>query len=330
MKLRNLLIPCLSLLFCTPCPSAFPAPPPPDLDVTPAVSAEKTTGTVPGPGEAVPGSPPDPVNRASFRIAIRSTLRLSIPGEGPSVVKADAHFCYTWERLGSERTLTLDSMQVRAIAGGTLNTDTFVGPDRWIDRKSGDDLGPAKMPDALRELLRSSFGVKCYTVGLDEAGNVISTKRLLPEGSSPLINAGIVANALFFHVRFPPGQDRWEVRNALCGAGDTLASGLLTYVKGPTVKGHLVPVRDSGTLSMGARKMEGQPDVTASATDEVSGEQVYDLDLGEWVSGDLDLKINLSMDHRELARKATGEGTLKVSLEKLPRPQTGPVPWPAD
>lgn len=329
MKSHRFVIPCLILPACVAFLNALPAlaqvqtpNPPPE--------AGRSTAGMPGSEKSGPFTPTLPEGRASYRVSVRSVVLQSIPGETPEEIKADTDFCYTWERQGNERVLTMDSIQIHVVTGGTVAADSFMGLDRWLDRKSGEDLGPSKMPDVLREVLQNSFGKKSYKVCLDEGGNVISKQRLLPDASASLIHSGILANALFFHVRFPEEQNRWEVSNALCLKDDTLVSGPLTYEKGPAGKDRRVPVLVTGTLKTGVRKATEKPEITVSVVHEVSGEQFYDLDLREWVSGKLKFKTTISVESRELSQKLLGEGTLNVSLEKLPQPQTGPAPWPAD
>lgn len=253
---------------------------------------------------AAPGSG---VPQPRFKLTVQSEL-LMAEGEQEHKVEGEAVIQYAWERDGRVSTLEFHEISARTVLDGTERENTKMSQTGFEDGKRGMKVKLEEAPDQLRKLLSQLFGTPVCELEVDANGKELKRAILAEPGAAQIIEQGsMLANALLFHPWYSADRNEWQGRMEIGTGQGGVASGNVTYTKTPSGKGVQV-VKVSGTLTTdGAKVPKGSKYV-------VSGEQTYDISLGEWVAGKLTMDV--TTDSPETAVK--GQGQMVCTFEMLP------------
>jgi hypothetical protein len=157
------------------------------------------------------------------------------------------------------------------------------------------------------EYIKERYSTPFCTLTVDGDGHAL--KQDIRKSEHPEIEVGMAASYQLFHGRFCPTDNKWEEEASF--QGTTPVKGVLSYVKQPPGKEPtLVHVQVSGTMTT-MIPMEGN-DLTISNL--VTGEQTYDTQMKQWVSGKLELKAS-STQAPDATVKGSVTGTMTLSME---------------
>lgn len=264
---------------------------------------------------AAPVGAADPAH--SFEVAVKARLDMDAAGKTQKV-EADTALRYTWARPPGERTLTFDSVRLRATLDGRPTADTFMSRDKLTNTEGGQtrEVPADSAPDELKTMLRDSFGVPVAKVKVDADGKEVKREVVAGPGAKTLVDQGMIANALLFHPPYPKGRDEWTAPAEVSMGNGGFAKGDLTYKKAAGGKGGQ-RVKVSGTLANDGFQAPGSPLTLKNARYVVTGEQTYDPDRGEWVAGRLNLDVSFQLAAKDKVVIAA-KGTMDVSLELVP------------
>jgi len=252
-----------------------------------------------------------------FKLTLVSELQMDIQSQKQKVI-ADTALHYTWKQTGSERTLSFDSVRVKAIVDGKELMATFMSRAKFANRQDGttDVIPFEKAPVALQKILHDSFGVPLCKLQVDKVGKEVKRELLAGPGAEDFVAKGTMSNAMMFHAPFVPDQNEWDAGAEITLGNGGFVKGNLVYHKGAVGKGK-VPVKVSGTLTNDAYNEPGSPLTIENARYVVNGDQTYDPARREWVSGKLtlDVSFDLSADGNSVGQ---AKGTIIANLALLP------------
>lgn len=251
----------------------------------------------------------------SFTVLIQSRLDV-VSEQGPQKLDAETRLQYTWRQNGPQRTLTLDSLQVKVSNNGLPMVDSLMNKDKFVTSDQGrtTELAFDQAPAEVKNLLNDGFRAPLYHFQYDASGNRRHQKVVAGPAAKSLVSNGMIANALLFHP-FHPGQDGWQSDAEFSMGNGGYATGKLAYKK---IAGDQYEVR--GTLGNPGYK---QPETNVSVKDAryvVQGVETFDRQLQEWVAGRLAMDVSFKMSLNEKAIGST-TGKMDVTFEALPAPR---------
>jgi hypothetical protein len=265
---------------------------------------------------AAPIRAAEPEAGSSFKVALVSRMDMEVQGQKQKL-DGDTELRYTWQRNGREKTLRLDRTAVKASMNGQemMNTSMSRAGVVNVRQTTKDDVPFDKAPPELQKQLQDSFGAPVCKIVVDEEGKEVKRQVVAGPGAKPLVDNGMIANALLFHPPFPAGRDEWQADTELSMGNGGYARGKLTYRKVPGGKGGQA-VKVSGTLTNDAFPQPGTPLVIKAARYVVQGEQTYDPAQQEWVAGKLTIDVSFEMTANNQPLGST-KGTMGVTFERL-------------
>lgn len=253
-----------------------------------------------------------------YTLTIASDLQIKAQDQPkPEDLHAMTTLDYALAVQGQTREVTIQAVAVRAQIGDKDLSDSRMDR-RGVSIKVGEqpvsDVSYEQAPDPLKAVL-DDFDRPAASYTLDAEGGEASQKLLIKPDSS-LVENGLIALTRLFHVRFPKDEDRWESPASVSLSSGQFARGPLTYEKAGADADGRVTVKVSGTLKAEGKLGAGE---IRNGVYKVSGTQIYDPTLHEWVSGDLalDVTFDLATPGEPLT---SANGTMKVSL----RPNSNP------
>jgi hypothetical protein len=251
-----------------------------------------------------------------FKVVIESGINMDVQGTKQKI-DADTELKYTWKRSGPERTLNLDAVRVKVEKDGKPLMNTFMSRAKVVNTQEGkaNEVPFNDAPADLKTLLRDSFDAALCKIEVDKSGKEVKRTMMAGPGAKTLVDNGMIANAQLFHAPFHADQDEWQADNEVSMGNGGYAKGKLTYKKVPGGKGGQA-VQVSGILTSDAVKQPGTPLTVKDARYVVSGEQTYDPEQREWVSGKLKMGVSFQMasDDKPIG---SAKGTMNVTLHKL-------------
>jgi hypothetical protein len=256
------------------------------------------------------GAPGSGVPESRFKSTVQSKLVMAEGGQDHKV-EADAVIEYEWKRDGKVRTLVFHEMSARTALDGTERENTKMSRTGFEDANRGKTIKLEEAPDQLKKLLSNLFGTPVCELEVDAAGKELKRTILAEPGAAQIIEqGGMIANTLLFHPWYSTDTNEWQARMEIGTGQGGVAGGNVTYTKVTSGKG-VQAVKVSGTLTTdGAKVPTGLKYV-------VSGEQTYDISLGEWVAGKLTMDVTIDSPERA----AKGQGQMLCTLEMLPLKQ---------
>lgn len=219
---------------------------------------------------------------------------------------------YALRDQGSTREITIQAVAVLARIDGRALSDSKMdhqGITIKVGEQETSTLSRDEAPDPLKAVL-DDFGRPAFSYKLDAEG-APTEENLLIKADSSLVENGLIALARLFHVRFPKAEDRWEVPAEVSLSSGQYARGTLTYEKAGADAEGRVTVKVSGTLKAEGQLGAGQ---IRGGVYEVSGTQIYDPTVQDWLSGNLtfDVKFDIATPGEP---PASANGTMKVTLQ---------------
>ena len=260
-----------------------------------------------------------------YKIRLNSKATMQMQGQTQQI---DADTTVGYHRSGPDPQnrvdVGLDAINVKATVNGATQIDSFQSKEKLIVVQGGQTQTVlAKDAEApLQQMLQDTFGSPACRLTLDENGEIVHNESLLRPGAKSIEDQGIVANILFFHAPFTTDAKSWtSVRKVSMGNGG-FVEGELTYSpKSNDGARHVVDV--SGTLKNPRFQPAGTPLQLRDTAYEISGSQVYDTDLGDWVSGNLTAELKYDMFVNDMpVGKVTG--TIVLTLSQLDEAVSNP------
>jgi hypothetical protein len=251
----------------------------------------------------------------SFRFTIVSDLDMQVAGQKQKI-DAQTTVQYSWDRQGAERTLSFDSIQVKANQDGKTLIDTVMNRSKVTNTKDGksEDTSFESAPEQLKTMLRDSFNTPLCKLQVDENGGEVKREVVGGPGAKSFIDNGMIANALLFHPPFMRGQKEWSAPVEISMGNGGFAKGNLTYKVTGEQNGQLVKV--AGRLTNESYKPPGNPLTIKNTNYQVTGEQLFDSAQGEWVFGKLKIDASFDMASGD-TRLGGAKGTMSLKFDEL-------------
>ncbi len=177
-------------------------------------------------------------------------------------VNFDTVLKYSIERKRQHATLEFDSLRIKISQDGKKVINKHMG----------------------KGMLKNGFGEPVCQLTFDGKGKELERTVVAGPLAKPLVDEGLIADALFFHTEFPSDQDKWKSSKEFSlGNG----RGILKYEKeqGAGEGEKRSVVRVSGVLTNASCKHQAL--VLKNIKYEVSGIQIFDTAIMEWESGDI-------------------------------------------
>ncbi len=267
----------------------------------------------------LPGAQADdvvPARSNRFRMTIDSDMELTIQQQKQSI-NADTEIDYSWTQRGGIRELTLHSVSVKATQDGRVVQDFTQSRKQFTELVDGkrtstsfDDAG-----DDLKLVLRDTYETPLCAVSVDTKGLALKRKMMARPGAATLVDAGMIENALLFHPPCPEGELEWthEVQFSMGFGG--FVTGELKYARRADAE---VPgqVSVNGVLLFDGEHKLGIPAKITRAKYVISGTQVHDQQVGEWISGEWTVDASITMVIQDKV-PGVGTGTMKLRHERI-------------
>lgn len=271
-------------------------------------------------GGAQASTPSDTVTSATrwYKIRLNSKASMQMQGQTQQI---DADTTVGYHRGGPDAQnrvdVGLDEINVKAAVNGATQIDSFQSKEKLVVvQEEQTQTVLAKDAEApLQQMLQDTFGSPACRLTLDENGEIVHNESLLRPAAKSIEDQGIVANILFFHAPFTTDAKSWtSVRKVSMGNGG-FVEGELTYSPKSNA-GACYVVDVLGTLKNPRFQPAGTPLQLRDTAYEISGTQVYDTDLGDWVSGNLTAELKYDMFVNDMpVGKVTG--TIVLTLSQL-------------
>lgn len=242
-----------------------------------------------------------------FALQIRSTTSSELFGKKSRSEGTEA-LRYRLKRVGTETTVSFDEIAIQR-----SDLSVHMTRDKFIDRAKGEIFlrTADTTPKEIKAILHDTFDSPICQLELDKLGGEVRRTLVAGPGAKALLERGLLVHALFFHVRFPPG-DRWEGNNEIGLGKGLFAKGTLTYnTCGEGQAAGRTKVQVSGKLTFTGKTF------ISRASAEINGEQTFDHVSRQWVSGVMDVTM---ISHYDLEGREIGfvENRLKIMMNALP------------
>ena len=206
--------------------------------------------------------------------------------------------------------------------------DGVVAEDGFMDREKTSLTGSdgrkleqfAAQEPALKKQLEASFGTVLAKLELDDDGVELKRTVSTDPGAKDVLENGVVMHCLLFHAPYPKDKTMWTRPIEYNMPGGAEASGELKYEKSddtsyePSAK-NLKTVKVSGSLIAPVVRDSGRRIVARKVKMEIQGEQTFDTELREWVSGAHTATINFPLNDGD--RETTAKCVMTIKLERV-------------
>lgn len=254
------------------------------------------------------GEEPESVDREiGFVLQIRSTTSSELFGKKGNS-EGTENLRYLLKQKGREVTVLFEEIAIQR-----SDLSVHMTRDKFTDRMKGQvfERTADSTPMDIKTILHDTLNTPICKLELDDKGGEVRRTVLAGPGAKSLLERGLLAHALFFHVRSPLGKDVWQADNEIGLGKGIFAKGKLTYEK----------VKEQPTGGQVKVKVAGQIPYTGTgfisrATLGIRGEQTYDLLSHRWIAGEMDITI---ISHYELEGRAIGfvKNRLKMTTTAL-------------
>ena len=252
-------------------------------------------------------------NETSNAFVVKIVGQTVAPIEGKQrTADSVTEFRYTWSRIGQERTLSFDEFRLRVKIDGSEVVNTLMCRAKRVTVERGEvfEVPFEVAAPHIKKVLADSFGSPICKVMVDDNGKPITRKMVARDGAKLILEHGLVANALLFHPPFLTKQNEWEFESEISLGNGRFATGTLHYLKlARSSKGQIVKV--TGTLT-NSEPTEGITETRFVVT----GDQVFDSTVNEWVSGSLLIDCEFEPE-KPKTPSAIVKGKLSVNFERL-------------
>ncbi len=247
-----------------------------------------------------------------YRITIKSGLTMKMKPMEEIKIDADTKLSYDLSRRGDSVDVIMKEADVRALVNGAAQVDVSMSRERFVDRTSGTTIELADAAPELKTMLQDSFDTPLCTYKVDKNNKELDLKLSDKAGAANFLQNGQVENARLFHVQFPGDADGWESESRMSMGNGNFATGKLKYViaKDDKLPAHQKRVNVSGKLE--PKGSQNGLDIKDGSYN-VTGTQVYDTKLREWVSGDLKIKVSFKLMQND-TEFASAAGEMNVGL----------------
>jgi len=271
---------------------------------------------------AAVGFSPDRNSNNVFVMSIDAEQIGTNPSEEESLTTAQTELKYSWITGKNKAELIFHSMKASMQQDGQQTMNVFTSRDHFELLQNGQQLSfdyDEANPN-IQARMHDSFDTPMWELKLHKNGDEIRRKATTAPGAQQLLSN--ITNATLFHVRFHPTLDEWESEKELQGGNLGVATGTFMYQKLQTDKeSKKVEIEVTGELTNEGSASYGE---VKNAEYCVKGTQTYDLEMNDWVSGNLTIEIRYELyQHGELL--ADVEGTMMVVL-RTEEKKVGPTP----
>ncbi len=252
----------------------------------------------------------------SFQLTTASQLDMETHGQKKKFI-TDTDVRYSWHRKDMSRTLSFESMNCKIKIDEKETMSYLMSRAKFVmnrdDQKN--EVLFENAPEALQKMLQDSFGTPVLQVQVDLNAKAIKKELIAGPGAKALVDEGVITNGLLFHPPFQQGKELWDAEMEVTMGNGRYAKGMLTYTK---IKSNpkAVSVKVSGNLKNEGSKLPGVERGLMTAQYVISGEQLYDPVLQEWVSGTMKIDVSLTLQD-DGKTVSTGKGNMKLSFRKL-------------
>lgn len=256
----------------------------------------------------------NPVTR-QFEVTVTFDIKIEHKDEKERL-KGDARYRYSYERLRDEATLQLSEMATKIDSNDGTFLEALMNRNRFPSVAGGKtvDLEGDAIPKRQREVLDGLFGKPMCKVSFDEHGKELRRTHTSDFLVRHKMDRSTIANARCFHAPFYPDRPKWESLTEISGDKNTMYAGTLTYEK----------VADKGRNRNSRVKVSGALDAEKAKTElgelsgrcQVSGEQVFDNELREWVAGEWNISLTMRLDDNG-KKSDFGTGKMQMKMKML-------------
>lgn len=248
----------------------------------------------------------------AYSLSVVAKVDLKAPNQPkPQGLVVETLENYALEQHDETVTVIINGLHVKMVNDGKVVKDNEMSREEAVFQEGGQPKQTfpyEKAPASLKQVM-DRFGKPVARIKLDETGAETS-RELLVEKNSTLVESGVIDNALIFHPPFPEDKEEWEAPVRFSIGGGQYAQGTLKYKK--EGKG----LKDTEKVSVsGELKAEGKIGVgeVKNGTYKLEGSEIYDRSKSAWVSGQLTAEMNLEVLADGQPAGAV-EGTMTLTL----------------
>lgn len=225
--------------------------------------------------------------------------------------KGEIH--YRWLVENNRRTLLCDSSFGQIVSNGKTVVKAFMNSEMLVDTK-GDKKTEVLTKDAndkLKKILTTHYNRPLCTVDVDEHGQETNRTILIKDDAVPQIQDETIPTCTLFHTPYFDDKPEWITEMKMMTGKGNFALGNVTYKKIESKKQQQT-VEFEGILKtpsfINAETMIG----IKNCVHKISGEQTYDPLTKEYVSGKLEAKLSMDIEHDN---KPAGSATGMISYQ---------------
>jgi hypothetical protein len=258
-----------------------------------------------------------------FRISMTTNMTIE-SGSKTQKVHNESATEYTRERKGQTVQVLCDSISVKSSGDGVVSCEGVMNRQKqsfvYSDGKKDEHL--AENEPKVRKSLEAKFGSVLATLELNEDGSEAKRKLTVDPDAKELIDGGTLTNCLLFHAPFPQ-KANWTRKIEFGAPGGGSLNGELKYEKVTSPGDNpeadkQVTIKVTGTLTADTIRNAAGNQKIKGVKMTIEGEQVYDRDLKEWISGTHHASIAFPMEN------VKSEEVFK--LECLSKQNAGTIP----
>ena len=255
----------------------------------------------------------------TFQLSIGSTMDMQVENT-PQKLNTETDLKYIWERPEpGKRVLSLQQTGVRVFLNGktTLNTIMNQYGTATVENGKSKTTPTADTSDEVKLMLTDSYSAPLVILDVNEQGEVLKQEVVAKPGAKSQVDNGMITNCSLFHAPFFVDKEKFDRNIEISMGNGGFAKGTVTYRRAKDYD----PKSPKLTVSGKATKDKFQPSsanpamTLRNAVYDISGEQQFDPELGEWVAGTITMKVSFQLFSEEKAvGQADGTMTCKLSL----------------
>lgn len=226
-----------------------------------------------------------------FRISMTTNITVEFDSKTQKI-RNESAIEYTRERKGQTVQVLCDSISVKNFTDGALGCEAVMNRQKQLfiysDGKKDEHL--AENEPKVRKSLEAKFGTVLATIELNEDGSEAKRKLTVDPEAKQLIDGGTLSTCLLFHAALPSQKAGWSRKIDFEAPGGGSLTGELKYEKVTSPGDNSeadkqATVRVTGMLTADKIRNAAGNQMLKDVKMNIDGEQVYDRDLKEWISG---------------------------------------------
>jgi len=238
-----------------------------------------------------------------FRLSMTTNTTDESSGK-PQKIHNESVIEYARERKGQSVKVSCDSIAIKNTGDGVLGCEALMNRQKlsftYSDGKKQEHT--AEHDPAIKKSLEAKFGTVLATIELDEDGREAKKKLSTDPDAKELVEGGTVTNCLLFHAPFPNQKSPWTRKIEYAAPGGGSLTGELSYEKVSSpgedaAADKQVTVNVTGTLTADLIRNPSGSQKVKNVKMTIQGEQVYDRELKEWISGTYRATITFPMNN---------------------------------